>query len=926
VAIARSRGLVGREAELDRVVAFLDGGGDGPRKLLLRGDPGIGKTTLWRAGVEEAVARGFRVLQARPAAAERDLSFAGLGDLLADAQDEIGGLPAPQRRALRIALLLDEAEGDPPEQRAIATALTELLRRLSLEQPVLVALDDAQWLDAPSGAALDFALRRVGDAPARVLATARVDAATQIGFVEGERALIGSFTLDELDTLLRERLGARFLRPVLRQIEEASGGNPFYALELAASLLRSGEQLAPGERLPIPTHLRGVVADRLDGLTPGAREATLATAALAQPTTGAVRAAIADGGAAIAEAVSAGVLQREGESLRFTHPLFAASVYEDTTADDRKAMHRRLASVVTDPEERARQLAEGADGPDATISAFVEAAAARVAARGAPDAAVRLARRAVELTPADRRNALHKRRLDCARYSFAAGDPRHAEALIEQQLAVAGAGRERAEAEFQLGQIRAETEGLDAARVCYEHALEQLDEDDEPELQAMILVQLAAIPGAGLETSERALALAEWLTKPDLVARALGAHGLNLTLHGRPPPEEFWQRALDLENETGELRYDGPTSLYCYVAFLRGDHKTAAEHGPRVTASMQKRGDPRLADALLDMSEQARLSGDLDAASRYADEAYDLVIQTGREALTPQCLLWKARAALPRGDLESARRWTEQALTLAEPLPPGDARRLVTHALGHSLLGQIAQLTGVDAEAHRRFTLAIEAARAVGKPTEHMLAEVIAGDIESLLALGDRAEASRQLERLRQMKEELGFATLDALLARAQGLVAAAAGESAEALRQLTRALQVFEDLPQPWPLQVAKAHLALGIVQRRASQKLAARATLERAIEIFERMDARLWAEKARAELAHISGRPSRSGGLTTTERRVAEVVATGRSNAEAARELFMSPKTVEWNLSKIYKKLHVRSRAELAAKLAGRATFTQP
>jgi DNA-binding NarL/FixJ family response regulator len=926
VAIARSRGLVGREAELDRVVAFLDGGGDGPRKLLLRGDPGIGKTTLWRAGVEEAVARGFHVLQARPAAAERDLSFAGLGDLLADAQDEIGGLPAPQRRALRIALLLDEAEGDPPEQRAIATALTELLRRLSLEQPVLVALDDAQWLDAPSGAALDFALRRVGDAPARVLATARVDAATQIGFVEGERALIGSFTLDELDTLLRERLGARFLRPVLRQIEEASGGNPFYALELAASLLRSGEQLAPGERLPIPTHLRGVVADRLDGLTPGAREATLATAALAQPTTGAVRAAIADGGAAIAEAVSAGVLQREGESLRFTHPLFAASVYEDTTADDRKAMHRRLASVVTDPEERARQLAEGADGPDATISAFVEAAAARVAARGAPDAAVRLARRAVELTPADRRNALHKRRLDCARYSFAAGDPRHAEALIEQQLAVAGAGRERAEAEFQLGQIRAETEGLDAARVCYEHALEQLDEDDEPELQAMILVQLAAIPGAGLETSERALALAEWLTKPDLVARALGAHGLNLTLHGRPPSEEFWQRALELEDDAGELRYDGPTSLYCYAAFLRGDHKTAAEHGQRVTASMQKRGDPRLADALLDMSEQARLSGDLDAARRYADEAYDLVIQTGREALTPQCLLWKARAALPRGDLESARRWTEQALTLAEPLPSGDARRLVTHALGHSLLGQIAQLTGVDAEAHRRFTLAIEAARAVGKPTEHMLAEVIAGDIESMLALGDRAEAARQLERLRQMKEELGFATLDALLARAQGLVAAAAGESAEALRQLTRALQVFEDLPQPWPLQVAKAHLALGIVQRRASQKLAARATLERAIEIFERMDARLWAEKARAELAHISGRPSRSGGLTTTERRVAEVVATGRSNAEAARELFMSPKTVEWNLSKIYKKLHVRSRAELAAKLAGRATFTQP
>jgi DNA-binding CsgD family transcriptional regulator len=129
-----------------------------------------------------------------------------------------------------------------------------------------------------------------------------------------------------------------------------------------------------------------------------------------------------------------------------------------------------------------------------------------------------------------------------------------------------------------------------------------------------------------------------------------------------------------------------------------------------------------------------------------------------------------------------------------------------------------------------------------------------------------------------------------------------------------------------PWPFELGKTLVALGAAQRRAHQKAQARATLERAREIFEQLGAALWAERARGELAQISGRPSRRDALTATEARVAETVAAGRSNAEAARELFMSPKTVEWNLSKIYKKLHVRSRAELAAKLAGRATFTQP
>src|SRR5919204_5832588 len=172
VATAQASVLVGREQELDRALAFF-AAGDGAGKLLLEGEQGIGKTILWQAALVEARRLGHRVLDARPAAAERELSFAGLVDLLADLHDDIARLPAPQRRALRIALLLDEVEGEPLDQRTIAVALTELLRRAARDAPVDIAVDHLQWLHPPSAGALEFAFRRLGDAPVRMLATAR---------------------------------------------------------------------------------------------------------------------------------------------------------------------------------------------------------------------------------------------------------------------------------------------------------------------------------------------------------------------------------------------------------------------------------------------------------------------------------------------------------------------------------------------------------------------------------------------------------------------------------------------------------------------------------------------------------------------------------------------------------------------------------
>ena len=200
--------LIGRNEELARLEAFVEGTADGPPRLLLEGEAGIGKTTLWRAGVERAHELGFRVLESRPAAPERELSFAALGDLLSGTHDEIGDLPAPQRRALRVALLLEEAEGEPTDQRAVAAALLGLLRRLTADEPLVIALDDIQWLDSPSSGALQFAFRRLDNEPVRVLATSRLRAeATTMSFDDAERMEVGGLPLKALGQLVRRDSG-----------------------------------------------------------------------------------------------------------------------------------------------------------------------------------------------------------------------------------------------------------------------------------------------------------------------------------------------------------------------------------------------------------------------------------------------------------------------------------------------------------------------------------------------------------------------------------------------------------------------------------------------------------------------------------------------------------------------------------------------
>ena len=406
---------IGREAELKRLAAFFDARGlEGPRALALLGEAGIGKSTLWLRGLELARARGMRVLSSRPAEAERNFALAGLGDLFEGVLDEV--LPAlapPRQRALQVALLLEETQ-DTLSPRAVAVAVRSALELLAEAQPLLVAVDDVQWLDPSSTAALAFALRRA-DAPIRLL-LARRPGATGPSSLEPalpapcvERLQVGPLTVGALQAVLRERLDRVFPRPTLLRIHETSGGNPFYALELARAL---PHQLDPSGPLPVPETLEELLRARIDALPGSERQALLLLSALGEAEADTLRRAGAED--SLETAVSHGVVVRAADRLRFTHPLLAASVYQQADEATRRSAHAALAGVVRDPLERARHLALAAEGADAETAASLDQAATVAGVRGLPTVVAELSELARRLTPEDDRERRHRRAIVAA--------------------------------------------------------------------------------------------------------------------------------------------------------------------------------------------------------------------------------------------------------------------------------------------------------------------------------------------------------------------------------------------------------------------------------------------------------------------------------------------------------------------------------
>ena len=914
--------VVGREEELELLRGLLADTAAGPLALLIEGEPGIGKTTLLEAAVDAARERSYRVLACRAVGAEVQLSFAALGDLLVDVLAEtLPELPTPQRRALEVALLLEEARGPPPDQRAIALAFLGVLRLLARSGPVLVAVDDAQWLDTPTAAVLEFALRRLGSEPIALLATVRREEG-RVTLLELERAVpegrlrrlaAAPVSVGALQRLLRLRLGAALSRPVLLRVHEASGGNPFYALELARALERQGSEPEPGRPLPIPENLHDIVQERLAELPEQAQDVLLAVAALASPTVPLVRATTGSRGrpaAGLEAAEAAGVIELEGERIRFSHPLLGSTLYSRAESAQLRGLHRRLSRVVSDPEEQARHIALAASGSDEGVARALDAAGRHASVRGAPVAAAELAELAVEFTPEGRDSGRRRRTLEASDYHYAAGAPIRAHSILGALLDELPRGRARAEVVLRLAHTSEEQEK--AAELC-ERALREAKGDDRL-LSRVHAAHTASWPVRGgsrhaLAHARSALEHAERAGDRRLTVAALSGLALFEIWAGQIT-SGLLERALALQQPGDELPdYANPKRILALRLFYQGRLDEARALFEHVLADAAARGDePTCAMVRLRLADVEWRAGNWTQAAEHAAAAHEAAEQIGLEHLGHQSLYRKALVDAHRGRIEEARAAAEEAVALSEVAQHASARAIVFGVLG------FVELSLGDATAADRYLRPVLAWLDEG---DMGLAPFPASPyaLEALIGVGELEQARELLVQFEREGRELESPWVLAVAARLRGSLEAAAGDLPSALVSLERALAEQEG--RGWPFERARTLLALGETQRRGKQKRAARESLQAALAVFEELGAPLWAEQVRADLRRLGGRPRGPGELTPTEERVAALVGQGRTNREVSAALYVTERTVEGHLTRVYAKLGVRSRAELARRL---------
>jgi len=904
---------VGRAPELAEVERFLAPAPAG-RALVLCGEPGIGKSTMWEAAVELARARGFAALCVRASEAEAHLSFAGLADLLeAAGPGVLAGLPAPQRHALEVAARRAEPAGPPPEPFAVSAGLLEALRLVAGRGPVLVAVDDEPWLDGASAAALVFAARRLTGHDVRYLVSRRAGRAAGLERVLEPsgvaRVELGPLSFGAVSRLLAERLGRSLPRRVVRQLVETSHGNPLFAVELGRAVIERGlPEIGAG--LPVPAVLGELFGARVRALRPEVRRALLAVA-LSAGLTEAELAAVVDR-LAIEDAEASGVLVADGTRVRAAHPLLAAAAAGQSTAAERRELHLALGAAVDDSVLRARHRAMAASAPDARLASQVSVAAARAAAGGAVQDAAELAGHALRLTAAGG-SEYDERLLALARYLIDAGEHARATRLLAERIGALPAGPVRAAAHLLLG------EGADIS-IEEEHLARAIaDSAAAPGLRAQALAKRAMLLAVNRarriaeaqETAGEALAAAA-PTDPDAERRALVALAWARILRGRGI-DDLAARAAAVAPGTASpynSSVDRPAGVR--LAF-RGELARAREVFRGLLTAAEQRGEARSGTAITTQLCEVELRAGHTLAAARALEEFDQWA-----ALEPEAAGFRARLlavlAAVRGDPGRATALAAEVLQASESTTSEWDRLEARRAAGLAAL-----LARQPEQAITSLAEVWEHTRREG--VEDPGAFPVAADlVEALAEAGRPGAAGEVIGRLGVLaaaqQHPWGLATVD----RATAVVSLTDGYDEAAAARLARAAAAYQALGLDYD--AARTLLFLGRAQRRFKKRAAARQSLEQARAAFEALGCPGWAQAAAAERDRVSGRRAApAGGLTPGEQRAAELAAGGLSNKEVAAQLYLSVATVEAHLSRVYAKLGLRSRAQLARHLGGPA-----
>jgi DNA-binding CsgD family transcriptional regulator/energy-coupling factor transporter ATP-binding protein EcfA2 len=909
----RSQGgpsVVGREAERARLDHFVREARSGS-SIVLIGAPGIGKTTLWEAAVCAARDRGGCVLAARPGDSAARLPFAGLIDLC-DHLDEadFASLPIVQRRALEEALLRTEPAGGPGAVHLVTLALLGIVRALAARGSVVVAIDDLQWLDGPSADAVAFLARRLEDGRVTFLLARRPG---PVGSLEAvlsravvERLQVGPLSFGAVRRLLFERLGLTTSRQRLRQVVDATAGNPLFALEVGRALLDDPERWVTDD-LPLPGSLEEMLSEHVSRLVPVVQRVLLMAALSGDLRIDQVLSIVeAD---ALDDAVRAGVVAVDGHRMRPAHPLLATAAETRASPSERREVHLALSRVALEESARVMHLALASVGPDRALAARVAAEAEAARARGSRREASLLATQALRLTPEDAPERV-ERVLELAERLDDTGELRRMSVLLREALPSLPAGTPRARA------LLALSEGEDVrSREDQDRYLDQaLGEcGGDRNLRARLLAKKAGhAAAAGVSQLGRAEAWArEALTlATDQPVRRYALYSLAwpLGLRGRPLDDLAAQSGAI--TDVSAYLSASPERVLAKRLFWRGELARARELLRSLQALADDRGDlTSYAMIRMHMVEVELRAGDLAAAASLLDEwGESSDYETQFRPQYPRC---RALLEVQRGAGQEAQRWADETIGLAQAAGSMWDELEGRRARGiNGLLGLVPDRAAMD------LWVVWEHCEREGvlDPGAFPVAPDLVEALSELERFEDAGEVARRLGELAAQQDH---PWARATFKRCAGVLELATGGDVEVgAASLAEAAADLEALGSRFD--AARCLLALGRAQRRLKQWRGAREALERAANSFAALGGDGWVARATSELERVGGRRRAGSELTPSERQVSELAAEGLSNKQIAAALYVTVNTVEVHLARAYAKLGVRSRAQLAKRLA--------
>jgi DNA-binding CsgD family transcriptional regulator len=885
--------------------------------LVIRGEPGIGKTALLEAAMEQARESQMGLLRARGVESEAELAFAGLAELLGPVIELRAQIPELQ--AAGVASALGVGEPMSYARFPVMAGTLSLLAAAAERGPLLAVVDDAQWLDAPSAEALMFVARRLRFEGIALLVALRAEDGS--GFASGgvETLDLAGLDFSASRALIGGRRGMAVSDAVARELRDATGGNPL-ALQTAAELL-DGEQLRGGRPLPRPVPVGAQIADAFLARVARLPEATVLalTAAAAGGATDMTQLESALGELDLAlgdlqPAEDAGLIDLGGSVLEFQHPLLRSALYQAASPGRRREIHAALAaSLDADDERCAWHLAAAATGPDEQLAATVELAARGASKRGGHMTAARLLERAADLSPDHDERA--RRLLRAASDAHRGGRAAWAIQRTERALELVREPRLRAELVHMRGSLEQYAGSTARARELLVGEAEAIQATD-PRIATLILLDAAAtsvLAGELLVAHATAQAAAEIAVGVEDIVGQLPAaleRMLAMTRGDAPPPGRLGMLLEDLLS-TRAL----PPGAMWLTQFAVSDLLFSELYDPARGGLERMIGALRALSAFgllpLPLLTQAELDfriGRWNSAYGAALEAIEIASEADELSLASMALAGAARIEAATGRRESCVTHAIEAERIARAIGARSSSMIASSALGLAALGEG---RSEDAIAH----LMPIAEQVADSGIEHPAVIQWAPDlVEAYIRAGNTPAAEREL------------AVLQARAQRSQHTWALAASARCRGLLDTPESFEESFAEAHRWhaqtatPFEAARTHLCHGERLRREGRRTDAREPLEAALAIFTQLGAEPWRRRARDELGattparHGEGDPAAVQRLTSQELRVANVIAGGATNREAAAALFLSPKTVNAHLESIYRKLAIKRRSQLA------------